>query len=170
MKSIKLQWQIIEDSLRINNPDILEDLNPPASDYEINDLEKKINNKLPSDFIEFLKIHNGQKGLSNGLFNDLEFLSTDRIFEEWVIWKELKDNNDLSENEADTEKGIQNVWWIPQWIPFTYNGAGDNMCLDLAPGTGGHLGQVIAMWHDDSNRKIEANSFTAWLSSFINTI
>lgn len=170
MKSIKSQWQIIEDSLRINNPDILEDLNPPASDYEINELEKKINNKLPSDFIEFLKIHNGQKGLSNGLFNDLEFLSTDRIFEEWTIWKELKDNNELSENEADTEKGVQNVWWSPQWIPFTYNGAGDNMCLDLAPGIGGHLGQVIAMWHDDSKRIIEANSFTAWLSSFINTL
>lgn len=43
-------------------PDGLKDLGPPATDEEIRNLETTLGVSLPRDFVEFLRIHNGQKG------------------------------------------------------------------------------------------------------------
>ena len=51
-----------------NYSDGLLDLNPPATDDEINELITALGVDLPDDFISVLKIHNGQKGESAWLF------------------------------------------------------------------------------------------------------
>jgi cell wall assembly regulator SMI1 len=35
--------------------------------------------------------------------------------------------------------------------------------LDLDPASGGAIGQIITMWHDDAERKVLAPSFQVWL-------
>lgn len=165
---MKNQWKRLEIWLKTNNPALMADLNPPASDAEIKELEQKIGMKLPEDFVECLKVHNGQKGEAEWLFSGLEFLSSRRIADEWAIWKDLLDGGDLDGAEAEPETGIQPVWWSPKWIPFTYNGAGDHLCLDLDPDRGGQNGQIITLWHDDGARKKKSDSFAQWFSEFIN--
>ena len=75
--------------LTLNYSDGLLDLNPPATNEEIEELKNALGVDLPDDFISVLKIHNGQKGDSAWLFDSQEFLSTHRIIEEFNTWKNL---------------------------------------------------------------------------------
>lgn len=167
---MKQQWARLEAHLRANNPAMLADLGSPATEAELYELEHKLGFSLPSDFAECLKIHNGQKGESEWLFSGSEFLSSQRIWDEWAIWKDLLDGGDLDGKEAESEVGIKSVWWSPMWIPFTYNGSGDHLCLDLDPTSQGQRGQVITLWHDDGARKKKADSFTQWFFEFIDNM
>ena len=101
-------WQRLETQLKNTHPLILEDLAPPATDSEILDLESKLGVKLPDDFIAFLKIHNGQRGKTDGLFDGSEFLSTSRILQEWTSLKSVLDSgifDDLSMDENASNNG-----------------------------------------------------------------
>ena len=159
---IKSKWMNFGDWLKTNNQLLFADLNQPASGTSIQLLEEKIGMKLPVDFVECLKVHDGQKGQQEGLFSGLEFLSSARILAEWMVWQKLFENGDFDGLQVQSETGIQPVWWNPRWIPFTYNGAGDHLCLDLDPASGGQVGQVIEIWHDDGARKKKANNFAQW--------
>lgn len=165
---MKEQWLHLESNLKRSNPSLFEDLAPPATSSEINDLEKKLGVTLPKDFVECLKIHNGQYGHAEGLFSGLEFLSTKRILEEWTIWKGLFDYGDFNDLKSDSDKGINSKWWDMKWIPFTYNGSGDHLCLDLNPTEEGEIGQIITLWHDNGERKKKASSFSEWFICFTN--
>ena len=164
---MKQAWGKLESHLKTNNPELLEDLSPPATDAEIHELEYKLGVALPTDFVDCLKIHNGQKGASEWLFSGSEFLSSQRIMEEWTIWKNFLDNGDFDGNEIKPAIGIKPVWWGPKWIPFTYNGWGDHLCLDLDPASQGRTGQVITLWHDDGARNKKADSFAKWFTDFV---
>lgn len=164
---MKQQWERLEAWLKTNNPEILADLNPPASAEVINELEQKLGVQLPHDFVESLRVHDGQRGGADWLFSGSEFLSSRRILDEWAIWKDLLDGDDFDDAEAVPAAGIKPVWWSPKWIPFTYNGAGDHLCLDLDPSSQGCSGQVITLWHDDGARKKKADSFAQWFAEFV---
>ncbi len=165
---MKKQWEQLEAWLKTSNPALLDDLNPPASDAKIQALEKKIRVTLPTDFVECLKVHDGQRGQAECLFQSSEFLSSERILDEWTIWKDLWDRGDFDDADARPEPGIQSTWWNPKWIPFTYNGTGDHLCLDLDPAPNGQTGQIITLWHDDGSRNKKANSFSQWFTEFVN--
>ena len=166
---MKQSWEKLEAYLKAKNIALLEDLLPPATNIEIHELECKLGVALPTDFVDCLKIHNGQKGESEWLFSGSEFLSSQRIIEEWTIWKNLLDGGDFYGNEIKPAIGIKPVWWSPKWIPFTYNGGGDHLCLDLDPASQGRRGQVITLWHDDGARKKKADSFAQWFSYFVDS-
>lgn len=167
---IKQHWEKLEAYLKANNPVLLADLNPPAKDSEIRNLEAHLGVALPADFTECLKVHNGQKGDADWLFNGLEFLSTHRIQKEWDIWNNLLNGGDFDGDQSVPASGVRADWWNPKWIPFTYNGGGDHLCLDLNPTSEGQVGQIIALWHDDDARQMESSSFTQWFSNFVNDL
>ena len=164
---IEKQWTNFKNRLKIQNQPLLADLNPPATDATISLIEEKIGIKLPMDFIHCLKVHDGQKGKQEGLFSGLEFLSSTRILAEWMVWQRLFENGDFDGFQVQSGAGIQPVWWNPRWIPFTYNGMGDHLCLDLDPASGGQVGQVIAIWHDDGARKKKADNFAQWFEMVV---
>lgn len=152
--------------LSINYSDGLLDLNPPASDDEIEELTSTLGLELPADFISVLKIHNGQKGEKAWLFDSQEFLSTHRIIEEYNIWKNLLETK-LQGKESIADNGVKNEWWNTAWIPFTSDGCGDSYCLDLSPSTGGTKGQIITLWFESPQREIVANSFSQWFTEYL---
>lgn len=160
-------WRKIEAYLGTHNAELLADLNPPATDAEIHELEFFIGTTLPVDFVASLKIHNGQKGKADGLFDDYEFLSVARILDAWLFWKKIYDSSRFNDGEVQPGIGVKSDWWNLKWVPFAYNGCGDYLCLDLAPASSGVRGQVITVWHDDGARKSKANSFSTWLDEYI---
>jgi cell wall assembly regulator SMI1 len=165
--SIEGYWGRIEKWLKENVSEILKYLQDGADNSEINNLEHNVNIKLPEDFIQFYKIHNGQIPYTRGLIDNEELLSIERIDEEWKIWKELIDSNTFDDINGAPDMGIKNDWYNKLWIPITYDGAGNHYCLDLNPTDEGNYGQVIRVWHDDSIRTIEANSFREWIRYFV---
>ena len=152
--------------LSLNYSDGLIDLNPPATDYEIEELTKILGVELPNDFLDVLRIHNGQKGESAWLFDSQEFLSTHRIIEEFNTWKNLL-NTQLQGKSSTPDEGVKNDWWNTNWIPFTSDGCGDHYCLDLSPTNIGTKGQIITLWYESSEREIVAPSFSLWFEEYV---
>lgn len=163
-------WTRFEAWLAENWPEGLADLNPPATDAQIDSLEKAIGAKLPDDYIACLKIHNGQDTMMAGVFGGSEFLSTEFVLDEWAVWKELIESGTFEGNQGVPDSGIKDNWWNPRWIPFTHNGGGDHFCLDLDPAKGGSPGQVITMWHDSGERAFIATNFTAWFTQYVDKV
>lgn len=161
------KWKRLESWLNIYNPKLLTDLNPPASDVDISELEQKLGVNLPVDFINCLKVHNGQMGRSDWLFGGNEFLSTKNILMSWSTWLDLLEDGDFDGKVAKPDVGIQKVWWTKGWIPFATNGGGDYLCIDLSPSKSGNSGQVIKVFHDFPSRVLESACFSAWFDSFI---
>lgn len=168
---MKEEWERFKGWLGKNFQEGLDDLNEPVSDEKISDLESKLSISLPEDFKEFLKIHNGQAGDAGWLIDGQELLSTERILDEWKVWKGLLDGggfDDFEESEEeDRGNGVKSDWWNAKWIPFTYDGAGNHLCIDLDPASGGKIGQIITMWHDDDEREVKGSSFNEWFSKYI---
>lgn len=167
---MKDDWDRFERWLSKNWPDGLDDLNPPASDDEIAKLEEALGTRLPADFVACLKVHNGQKSMAGGLFDNSEFLSVEAILDQWQVWKDLLDGGDFDGVTSDADRGVKNDWWNARWIPFTHNGGGDHYCLDLDPAEGGGHGQVITMWHDAGEREVLATSFKNWFRSYVDEV
>lgn len=158
------------DKLSAQSKDFNYDLNEGVTDKKIASVEKTIGKALPEDFKQFYKVHNGEIENGQGILLGEEFLSVERIIEEWNIWKDLLDNKEFIEDgvaiESEPDAGIKNNWWNPFWIPFTYDGSGNHICIDLDPSQDGNYGQIIRMWHDDATRELLANNFTEWITAY----
>jgi cell wall assembly regulator SMI1 len=160
-------WKRLENWLQANAPQLLADLNPPAPAAELQQLSALIGAELPADFLAFYRIHDGQKSNAGGLLNAEELLSVARMIDEWTIWNDLLKGGDFDGATSEPGPGVRADWWNPRWLPLTYDGAGNHCCLDLAPAEGGQPGQVIRMWHDDSERALLAGSFTEWVEQYV---
>jgi cell wall assembly regulator SMI1 len=167
---MKQLWQNLETHFHDSAPTLLADLNPPASPFQIRQLEEQLDMTLPHDFVQCLMLHDGQQGKAAGLFDGYEFLSTRKISLEWAALCRLLDRGDLDQPAGKANPAVLHVWWDPRWIPFAANGAGDSLCLDLAPAGAGSSGQVISYSHEFPQRSVKAPGFFAWLKAFANRI
>lgn len=157
---MKELWGGVENTL-------LSSLNPPATQTDIHKLEDLINAKLPDSFKQAYEIHNGQKILSKGIFGGKFFLSIDEIITEWMIWSKLQDDLFFDELDVNADMQIKAQWWNKKWIPFTNDGEGNHICIDLDPSKVGRYGQVIEIWNDDNKRKFICDDFGVWLRNII---
>jgi cell wall assembly regulator SMI1 len=158
-----LLWQKIESWMSANAPNLLNGLNPPATEHEIDLTEIELSVKFPSDFRESYLVHNGGKPGGPFMFPGGEFLSLERIVEEWSVWKDLVDDGTFREDESEPDRGIHDDWYNIRWIPFTADGSGNHNCMDLAPSSWGTNGQIITMWHDAPERELLASGFRDYL-------
>src|SRR5262245_24778912 len=167
---MKAVWDRIHVWLRAHAPEVLQSLRPGASEAQLRAAEQAMGVTLPDDVRACYAVHDGQGtgpyGSSPGFLYGWEWCSLGRMVEEWRCWKGLLDTGTFDDNVGDPHGLVRPVWWHPGWIPLTCSGAGDNQCLDLAPATGGRVGQVIEMWHDDAHRAVLARSFAAWVAAF----
>lgn len=162
-------WRDLTVFLTKNNPSLLQELNPPASDAEIEDLEQTIEHQLPLEVKRYLKCHNGQRGIENNIF-DIFLLSTYDMINEWKIWRNLLQEGMFSDMEASPDKEIDNTWWNKNWLPFTNDGRGNHTCIDFSPTMTGNYGQIIEIWHDDPERKILYPCFSKWFIEKVQTL
>lgn len=155
-------------------PRLLNILHPGVTFEAVESLEKLIGTALPASFKAFYAIHNGQQKARAGLVDADQLLSVEDIISQWQHWKDQLDAGSFSWQDtpilATPDTGIKNDWWNPLWIPFTSDGFGNHLCIDLDPAPHGKRGQVISLWHDDGHRAIEAPSFEAWLQHYISDL
>jgi len=160
-------WHRIDNWLTAFAPVVREALNPPAKRAQIADAEASLGISFPPDVVDTFLIHNGQQAGSPGLLDGWEFLSLERIVDEWTVWKDLLDGGDFRGSESESDGYTVTDWWNPRWIPLTYSGSGDHHSLDFSPGPLGQSGQIITMWHDGPERPVIAASYRAWLTHLV---
>ena len=166
-------WQRLEKLLDQREPDERAELRPGALNKDLKQLEDKLGKKLTKGFHESYQIHDGQvPGVdlvpavgSDG--EEYELMTLESILGEWQSLKELLDGVDFADLAAAPAPQVKDAWWSPAWVPFATNGAGDHLCLDLAPTRKGHRGQVISVSHESPAREVIADSFHAWLFSLL---
>lgn len=164
-------WQRIETWLAASAPEILAGLNPGATEQAIADAEAYLGVRFPDDVRAIYRRHDGQAFDSPWLLYGWEWLSLERMRDEWRVWKDLLDDGEFADAQSDGDgETVRTNWWHPGWIPLTYDGAGDHHCIDLAPGPRGRAGQIIEMWHDEPARRVVASNVGEWLSRFADAL
>lgn len=68
------------------------------------------------------------------------------------------------------EGAIQAVYAHPGWIPMAKDYMGNNIAIDLAPGSKGRVGQVILFGRDCDVKFVVASSWSAFLAMFVNDL
>lgn len=161
-------WEKFKEDLKAacHKPDdylkIMSKLNDGLDDFQIKAFEKELGMKLPSDYKEFLTIHNG----GTSVFNTFKLDSTEDIL------KSIENANDLLEDgyrieykkgHVPTEKELEVYapdensaglnYWSKYWIPFASNGNLDSVCYD----TQHH--EVVLHISDKSEVVVLASSF-----------
>ncbi len=149
------------------HPDLVLGLNPPATKKQLDNLEALIGRPLPDDFRQLYRLANGQSGRETPLFpNGYRFLPLEAISHEWVMLKELHDE-EQGFWQSDTPLGVvKDRWWDPAWIPFAQDMTGANYCIDLDPAPGGQVGQVIDHFPEDTDRPHLGFSLNDYLGAY----
>jgi len=176
MDTVQILWQRIEAWLDTHAFHAWQLLRPGASEREIHWAETAVGITFPEDFKASYRIHNG--GYMMELVTEMTILSVEDIVAEWQMYKELEEVGTWSDagipyyfTEQIVRSGwqvgpVQPVWWHVRWIPFGRDRAGNVCCLDLAPASGGWVGQVIDRDHEVGPSRVLAPSFLEVLSSF----
>ncbi|MFX0137917.1 MAG: SMI1/KNR4 family protein [Candidatus Hodarchaeota archaeon] len=148
MKEIKNYWNRIEKWFEKNKPEDLKKLGDGATEEEISELEKYIMSKLPEDFRESLKIHNGQKEVGiilNDGWDNFYLFPLEKIREEFDYrnknWEEII--------EAYIETGEK---FSAKEIPIYDYATGDITCLN--PNTG----KLLMVSHEGFSSKFPSFS------------
>lgn len=147
-------------------------LNAGAAEADFARLEAVLGYALPEEFKELYRVADGESGTAGVLAGE-EWLSIERIIEEYGVWKNLLDDGMFADDDGtpyDCEpedsaiKG--DLWWNPKWIPLTADGSGNGKMIDMDPTESGTAGQIIQMWHDDAARSKEADSLRGFLTQY----
>jgi cell wall assembly regulator SMI1 len=159
---MKELWERLERWLMDNYPELHDSLNDGATEDMIFDAEEKIGIRFPNDFVESIKIHNGQKyDFYPGLIGGHQLLCLNDIVAEWQMWTNELDKGafiDWDELNFNSNKVKTDQWWRTKWIPIAWR-RHDNYCLDLDPSPDGNQGQVIEFLHEYENRQLIGASF-----------
>ena len=148
------------------------DLNAGASEADFAELEQTLGYALPEEFKELYRVADGKADIFCVLAGE-EWLSIERVIDEYKVWQELYQNGTFQEDDGtpygcEPEAGIKpDFWWNPKWIPLTADGSGNGKMIDLDPSEQGTAGQIIQMWHDDAAREKEANSLREFLENYV---
>jgi len=174
MASVATSWRTIEAVLWENAHSVYRALRKPATAAQFARLTKTVPAKLPRDFVQSLKTHDGLRdsylGL-NRLFDYNALLPISAILAEYRMMCDLQAEYDFPGRHADDDKRVRNdARWRPGWVPLL-DADGDKFVLDLDPAPGGSVGQVFT-WSNAGSPPIEvlAPSFGEWLAGLAETL
>ncbi|MFZ6781300.1 SMI1/KNR4 family protein [Undibacterium sp. Ji83W] len=170
-KQLEKIWEEIESWNDIHaNTDLGSYLNDPASDHEIDDLNKQLGGRLPVEFLDSLRRHNGTTGWTtefcNGyLFGTKSVLSTLHLIRD--IAKDLIDanirNGDGNYSPLITSGSVKSDLWSEGWIPF-HATDWSNTCFDFDPEVGGEMGQIICVNWEGNSVSVVAKNYVEFLA------
>lgn len=138
-------------------------LNPPATENQLNELEKLVGSTLPDDFKMLYQWHNGLNTQKNfgSLFYGYNFWDLDTVIQYYQSNLDDKEYREsVVEYCTDCDKAINLKGFIdnPKWIQFAHDGSRTGFYLDLNPDESGVVGQVIFLDFDSNVIFVMANS------------
>lgn len=165
--SIRDLWKRIETWLSAKAPKIIDNLNPAATDAEIGAAETALGCKMPDQWRQLYQAHNGMNSEKNlgSLFHGMNFLSLERAIREQAN-SNTTGAQPLPVRAADS--GIRKAdMHNPKWIAFGHDNGETLLRVDLDPGPGGNIGQVIFTDHADETVILLAPSLQHFLAVFV---
>ena len=192
MPSIQMTWKRIEIGFEMLHASALWNaFQPGAMDVEIQEAEGFLRITFPDEVKTSYHLHNGSNGKK--LIGDpnqmlYQLYSLREILHDWQqeidLQRQIDQRAELSQQDIkeNTLFGFdQQVrcnppdrgwWWHPKWIPLLRSDSGVRLCLDLAPGPAGRVGQIIQLDFDSGDwcPPVVASSWRALLLTFVQDI
>ena len=168
MGGVAASWRAIEGVLWENAHSLYRALRKPATDAQVARLAKLVPVKLPRDFVQSLKTHDGLRDSylgQNRLFDYNALLPVSAIISEYRMMCSHQEQFGGSGGQAGNDPGVRNdTRWRAGWVPVL-DADGDKLVLDLDPAPGGSVGQVFA-WSNTGSTRLEvlAPTFGEWLA------
>ena len=129
------------DALKKVMPNVMERVNPPATDEQLQKLKALYDFEIDPLYIDFLKVCNGEKDvLMMGFGNWMQDIDRACCYHstEWMNWHSIADNPHLCKDQYYGNKRV----------PFMEDGGGSQWFLDYDPAPEGKMGQVICVFRD----------------------
>jgi cell wall assembly regulator SMI1 len=161
-------WARLERWLAEHAPKVYAGLLPGASEERLQRFEaavqQAIGKPLPPDYRACFARHDGRTYL-----HSYQYMSVDAAEGIWRDNNQMVDDGTFAGRTPDDDSGdiFQPVWWHRGWLPFADDSAGNLICVDLAPGPKGVVGQMI-LWEVRSGPgRTRAPSVAAWLTAYL---
>lgn len=143
-------------------------LNPPATELEIQSVEKQMNLIFPEQLRALYLLHNGENENGPGLFFGLPFLTLEDMLQEWKIWADLEEEYALEGDSYSIPTNYIKERYINRnWIPISKDYGGNHIGIDNDPDVKGSCGQVINFGRDEEIKYVIAEQLSDLLE-FIN--
>ncbi len=166
----------LQASVQNRFPAMAASLRPGASEAQLDAFEAHIGQRLPAQFRELYRWHDGQDdddGTALGLFVGLPFLPLAQAQRHWQ-----DECRALDVPAAQQARDGQAYGCVPPgaikpvpasrcWIPFADDGAGAFLGVDLDPGPAGQPGQVITHGGREFVRVGAAPSLSVFLADLL---
>ncbi|KAI8998462.1 hypothetical protein BD414DRAFT_475132 [Trametes punicea] len=157
---LSVTWNRLRQWLSREYPELGDTLNYGILPQDLAQIEMAFGFSLPAPVRESYLCVDGQEpesaaGCSEGLFFGLTLLPLEDVLEEWRFWREVDDDPATGANPALRElmQSIPSGWVRREyscrgWIPLVADKAGNYLGIDMNPGEGGAVGQVIVFGRD----------------------
>jgi internalin A len=161
----------LEVQLALQFPDILENLNPPATAEQIEAFEAATQQKLPEDMRALYLWHDGCISAGANLGNDqglkryllishCRWCGLDEMLAEWQLQPIYGIGQDYffteEENAGCWQASKVRPWMTPPdtWLPIARRRGDLWAYVDLLPGNKGYVGQILWRWAQGSQQYI----------------
>jgi cell wall assembly regulator SMI1 len=141
----------------------------PPSELAVVAFEAMVGTKLPRSFRWFL-LHNT---IRHNFRTGYVCLSWEGVTRVWQMMSDLRQQGVFDDGRLEQclmngfDDRLQRVWWSDLWIPVSEDSCGNLICLDLAPGPAGEMGQMMLMEIQDGQGPFASPfaSFEAYLGA-----
>ncbi|SFD74028.1 Cell wall assembly regulator SMI1 [Chitinophaga sp. CF118] len=127
------------------------------------ELEKKLKFKLSPDFkasfdIQYEKI----------VIDDYIMLDEEQIIDHMKGLNNLNNKGEFKKalKKINKDDRLQTQWWHEKWVPIAFSSQGDRVCIDMAPGPRGVVGQVIIHYVEEGPMASGYDSFLDYLDDY----
>lgn len=152
---------------------IVKPANKPATAEENENLFYSFGKNIPKDLAEFLKECNGFTVIAaDGI--EYKFLSVyqinDRALDHYTDYS-IDNEDEEALEDLEVDKGLKKQYWYEDhWFPIVETSNDKIIFIDIGPASGGTRGQIGSFYASDTDRRLEAKSFDAWFSSFVDEV
>jgi cell wall assembly regulator SMI1 len=159
--------------LAAHAPHLSRSLGDPITEESLAETETLLGRKLPSDYVAFLREHDGQRfvpgqkpgvGTLASIFQSFEILAASYARGEWRSMRAWGDGP----GNIQSTGPVRPLYAHDAWWPFTViYGSSYHHCIDLDPSPGGDLGQIIVVSMKDDRRAVVAASFADFIDRLV---
>lgn len=176
MHEIDKAWSQIIAWFEGQQPEVVNQLNAPATDADLAAAEAALGTNLPEDFKHLYRIADGSDVDIPSVFeNGHWFMPLMQIIEHANITRQFlegRPDEDFAFWRSQVEEGMLLIrgpvkphTFSASWIPFTSSNGDVNRYVDLDPAPGGTAGQVIEVDAESAMYSVIADNLAGFLSA-----
>jgi cell wall assembly regulator SMI1 len=168
MPSVEQSWNSIHAWLGSKAPKILGNLNAPATESVLKEVEAKVGTPMPRDWVETYQIHDGMhtEGNMGSLLYGMQLMPLAEVMQRHHV----SEDGPSRKIRAGDPQIRQDAMHREKWVALAHDFGDCELRIDLEPSPTGQVGQVIFLDHSDDTAILMASSVSDLLGLFVSDL